>query len=594
MKQFTLPKIIKLFIIFFAVAATLKILLVGYDLDEQYALAMSYRLVRGDIPVLNMWEPHQTSGFLAALFMFPYVALTGSTTGIVLYLRICGLLIHSLTAFLLYRQIRFILAEYTAVTTDFGKDICFLITYIYFFSLPKLMFFPEFSNMQVWFLLLMILCISHYYTRIISGRQVLPRWLCGAGLCLSLEVLSYPSSLILFPVCLCYIFKNHPKKKLPAKAPSLKRSSLTGELAAFCLPCVILASFFLGFLLTKMSLQELVSLLPFALSDGSHSATLAEKLSANGSSLLEILCFFAVYGTLAIIISFFRCRFSARSPLPVSGELKGNIPYYLWSCTLLILVLSGQILIWLFGDRYPNYPLVEYFFVPTLALFLIRPENKPEKTLRFLFILLPLTAFAGIVCMTNHPLLVSAPFLGLCTAGSLLYIALHLKKNSSLLRSVLIFWTIVLLFGKCYLVRTTGGGHYTIFQSVSILREGPAAYTIADTEAAGRYNASLSLIKNTLPERARVFYAGTANGIYLMSDMECCTPSTISSPTFDEKMEFYFALHPEKFPEYIICDQPLSVLNGNGFLFEYLEKYCSPEPIAANDYLAVYQTVISQ
>lgn len=32
MKQFTLPKIIKLFIIFFAVAATLKILLVGLSL----------------------------------------------------------------------------------------------------------------------------------------------------------------------------------------------------------------------------------------------------------------------------------------------------------------------------------------------------------------------------------------------------------------------------------------------------------------------------------------------------------------------------------------------------------------------------------
>lgn len=590
MKHFSLSNIIKISLTTLAVAAALKILFVGYDLDEQYALAMSYRLLNGDIPVLDMWEPHQTSGFLAALLMVPYVRAVGSTDGIVLYLRICGLLIHSVAAFLFYRQADFILKENTSIPSGYRREICSLIICIWFFSLPKLMFFPDFSNMQVWFLLLMILCISHYYTRIVSGRQVLPLWLSVAGLCLSLEVLSYPSALVLFPVCLCFIFCSRRRQEQSTDASSPKRCHPAGELAAFCLPCVILALLSVGFLLSKMSLPELVTLLPYAASDGSHTSTLPEKLALNGKSLLEILCFFAVYGTAAFVISLLKCRRSAHTPRQTLFAQEENTPFLLWGCTLLIVTLSGQLLIWIFGDRYPNYPLVEYFFVPALTLLLMRPAGKPEKTVSFLFILLPLTAFAGIVFMTNHPLLVSAPFLGICTAGSLLYLSLHLKKPLPLLRGVLVFWTAVLLFGKCYLVRTTGGVHYTVFDQVSLLREGPATYMIADTEAVKQYHDTLSLVEDALPDGAKVFYVGTANGIYLMGNMEFCTPSTISSPTFDEKIETYFALHPEKYPEYIICDRPLSDLNGDSFLPSFLRKHCIPEPVAENDYLVIYRT----
>lgn len=93
---------------------------------------------------------------------------------------------------------------------------------------------------------------------------------------------------------------------------------------------------------------------------------------------------------------------------------------------------------------------------------------------------------------------------------------------------------------------------------------------IADTEAVWQYRDTLSLVKDNLPEGAKVFYIGTANGIYLMGDMEFCTPSTISSPTFDEKIE--------------------TDLNGDSFLSSYLRKYCDPDPAAQNDYVVIYRT----
>ena len=52
-----------------------KILLVGYDIDEQYAVSMAWRLLKGDRLLTDLWEPHQTSGWLCALLMAPYAAI---------------------------------------------------------------------------------------------------------------------------------------------------------------------------------------------------------------------------------------------------------------------------------------------------------------------------------------------------------------------------------------------------------------------------------------------------------------------------------------------------------------------------------------
>ena len=88
-----------------AVLTTLKILLVGFDIDEQYAFALSYRFIKGDIPLAEMWEPHQTSAFFLAAIMYPYYKLAG-TTGIVLYSRVFSLLIHGGVMYFLWSYLR--------------------------------------------------------------------------------------------------------------------------------------------------------------------------------------------------------------------------------------------------------------------------------------------------------------------------------------------------------------------------------------------------------------------------------------------------------------------------------------------------------
>lgn len=51
-----------------SMVATVKIIFFGFDIDEQYAVSMAYRLLQGDRMFLEMWEPHQTSAFFSTAF----------------------------------------------------------------------------------------------------------------------------------------------------------------------------------------------------------------------------------------------------------------------------------------------------------------------------------------------------------------------------------------------------------------------------------------------------------------------------------------------------------------------------------------------
>ena len=155
--------------------------------------------------IYNMWEPHQTSGFLMALFMLSYMMITGTTTGIALFVRICGLVCHIIVHILFYKT----LASYL------DRDYSLLVSGISFFVLPKLMFVPEFSNMQIWFLILTSICLLKYYGKEkIEEQRGKLGYLIAAGFFTALEVFTYPSTIfaffgvvffiVLFSFVICY------------------------------------------------------------------------------------------------------------------------------------------------------------------------------------------------------------------------------------------------------------------------------------------------------------------------------------------------------------------------------------------------------
>lgn len=561
-------RILYFFLMALCALTALKILFVGYDIDEQYAVSMAYRLLKGDRLVVDLWEPHQTSGWLCALLMAPYVAVLKTTTGIILYLRCCGLLLHSAVGLCLYRTLQSYLQ----------RERAFLICCIYFFALPKIMFLPEFSNIQMWCLIMAALCFLRYY-----GPQV-PRttsrlgshglfYLVCAGCFLALEVLSYPSTILAFFVCVGYmIYYRHTTSH-----------SLLKELICLTAPCLLGALAFLTLLLSYIPVSELGGLISIIASDGSHSSPWEERLTGHGQSLIQILLFFLAYAAMAFL-------------LQVLYRQKVHRPFSmgLWCELLLACSLMGQVCIWLWGEKYPNYPMVEYFFLPALLLCAAgRRKIKFSPVMAFL-VLVPLAAFLGILLFSNHPLLVSAPFLAPCTIGILSLPQPQEISDSNAVnrlfpmpKALLMLWVCVLLFGRCYMQRTTGGRHESILDPMSVIRQGPALGLIADTPSVIRYRDNYELVTALLPDNANVFYMGAYTDLYFMKNMQYATPSTICSPTFDDKIILWFVQHPHRQPDYVICD--VELLDSNPWVISYVNEYCLKEPMASNDYIVLYQ-----
>ena len=71
-----------------AVLSVGKTLFSGLEIDEQYALSISWRLVKGDALFYTMWEPHQLSALPAAVLLWLFYTVTGGTTGVLLFVRV--------------------------------------------------------------------------------------------------------------------------------------------------------------------------------------------------------------------------------------------------------------------------------------------------------------------------------------------------------------------------------------------------------------------------------------------------------------------------------------------------------------------------
>lgn len=84
---------------------TIKGIVAHLDIDGEYAIAMSWRMLQGDRMFLEMWEPHQTSAFLMTGLMWIFVQVTGGVTGIALFLNSIGACIYAVIARMIYKTI---------------------------------------------------------------------------------------------------------------------------------------------------------------------------------------------------------------------------------------------------------------------------------------------------------------------------------------------------------------------------------------------------------------------------------------------------------------------------------------------------------
>ncbi|MCM1056265.1 MAG: hypothetical protein NC517_01465 [Firmicutes bacterium] len=267
-----------------SILVNIKSIFTSCGLDVQYALAMSYRMAQGDKMFLQMWEPHQTSAFFAAALIKSYLTIFHTTTGIVVFMNLAGVLLKGAVTAVLYRTLR----KYV----DRRALLCMC---IFFFTVnPKWILMPEFSNMQLWFSVLLFCCLFRYFR-----DQKKKKWLLLSGFFLCLEVLAYPSCMIVyFGVLLCLL--------LYARNKRADILLLTGE-------CTVCGSIYVLYFTLRMGIGEFVNRIrEIIMGDASHTGIISAKLSRYGKDVVEIMLFLGIYAVLSCavvkIFSFFRKR----------------------------------------------------------------------------------------------------------------------------------------------------------------------------------------------------------------------------------------------------------------------------------------------
>lgn len=242
------------------VLSFLKGIWISLDMDESYAAALGYRMAAGDRLIRDMWEPHQFSGFLAALFTAVYVRIWSSTEYLIVYLRVVGVLIHTGLGIALYRQLRKELKQFSA----YG----ILILHLNF--LPKWVQMPEFELMHYWCLLGIFIVLHAYFTGE-KNRMLYPA---AGGFLLVCSILCYPTMILLYPFYILALYVLERQRIRSRQGwKTLWRSSIF-----FTLGAILSGGAFLVYLFSYMSFEELKRYVSYIFLDTSHGVyTMGEK-----------------------------------------------------------------------------------------------------------------------------------------------------------------------------------------------------------------------------------------------------------------------------------------------------------------------------
>ena len=444
-------KNLKVLLILLSILASLKMLFFAVGMDEEYQLVMSYRNAMGDRLFLDMWEPHQSSAFLCTLLMKPYLMLFG-TTGIIIYLRVWGTLLHLGVSFYLYKTLRHFVSE----------DHAWLLALLYYNIIPKQIILPEFGIMQVWFYTLLSLFLMKY------SMECKIRYLILSAVALALNVLSYPSCLILFPFALLWLARFSGKHKWR-------------DMGIFTAVCGACAAAYLGMLFSYTPPIQLIETLSNILSgDITHSLTLTDKLLLFGKKTLYMAVLWLACRLLAMAVA----RRKQLAP-PITDALT-----ILPACAI-------QLFCWIVLDTGYEY-LNLHLAVAAAAGISVYKRNhgkqghEPKSVLLYYGILGAVLSLLGVVYLTDITLTESIPhampaaifgfaLMLLCIQGK------EVPNGSKWLNAALLVLLVTAICGKAYTLR--GGDYSNILQSGGIMKKGPAAGTISNYIRSYIYNA---------------------------------------------------------------------------------------------------------
>ncbi len=510
----------------------IKRILIDFDLDCEYAIAMSYRLARGDKMFLEMWEPHQTSAFLQAIFIKLYLAISGTTVGLVLFLNVVGFVVLGAVTYFLYRTLK-----------GYVDDRVLSFMALFFLAVrPKDFIMLEFSNMQVYFAVLLFCCLFRY---LLQQKKWI--WLVGAAVCLCLEVLAYPSCLLVYLPVVVILFRYAEKKRC--------------SIAIFSSVCATGGIGFVSYFVLRMGWRQfLFCIQKIIQGDGSHKQTIGQRLIVyldNAWDMIGVLVLCGVIGIAlcAIGILFFKKKRGEGERGNVSAREIG----YLFVCAFFV-ALCGYHFI-------SNLLVMERFLYLTIYIPIViwaccslKECNAIEKIIFIMGSAISGTCVVATLLLTNLSILTSIAYYVLGIMVALIPIGKKLCSIKAGNLCLLFIFIMVTLFRNGYIMRPMNSYNISIFGLENMVRTGPAIGICSNY--LGPY-----IIDSTVAEWEKYVEPGdrvmvvkgdelvaTYALAYLYENVEICVGSTTSTPTYDETLLDYWELNPHKKPNVVIVD----------------------------------------
>lgn len=566
--------------------AALKCVFVSLQMDEEYAVSMSYRLLLGDRLFAQIWDPHQTSAFLIEFLMWIYLKIFHTTTCSVIFIRTVGVLIQLAIAYYLYRMLCYLIEP----------EHSFYLAVVYFNLLPKTYVMPEFSNMMAWgltMLLLSLFRLAILQGRVSSGRVLLSEedmaadgnvlqvgkkpdnqmalggnavpeekepdnhaaadkdtlqaekrrkrkmifTVIEAGLWLSFVVLSYPTCLLLFPFIVWYLWKYDSDRKK--------------TIAVFAGTCLAAGGLYMAYLFSYMTLQELLANIQSLIAScGSHSGGIQKKLSIYGVDFLSLLPFALGYFLVAVIVY----RFINRRKQKENRE-KSKLSFLY---VLLITSFGLQFLHWILmlWEYESSYPFTVYFFMFGIGFYYLRKLPGEKKETAVLWLGANVVMYVAILLLTNLTLFTSIKYLMtgviMCVAVLMAYTK---EKQPAVFRKytapLLVTWCLVAIFVKGWAYTDNDGLMKNITCVGNILSAGPGKGIFTEYMQGYMQECNYEEFRTYIEPGENLLALDSNTLCYMYQDVNIASSTTICTPSFDENLLDYWERNPEKYPDVI-------------------------------------------
>lgn len=563
--MFKLLKSSKIYFLYFILLCIVLVsfLFTNISYDGEYQLAMAYRFIKGDKMITQMWEPHQTSAFLCTILMKFYISITHTTTGIVLFTQFMGLGIRILLAVLLFKSLQKVTDQKVAVLSAF----------IYIILSPKELLTPEFGNMQLWFATLMFLYLMDY---IRTQKKVL---LILSAIWLCLAVLSYPSMMLAYFAALIILVKYSSQKQK--------------DLLIFTLVCAVIGALFAGYLLYSKGLNTILSCLHSALAvEPTHTVSMSDKILAhikNAGFIFLIL--FSIYLLVFLVDSLISHN--------KKEEKKAKyIRVFHYSLYIVLAILLYYVLLAKYRGAY-SYPLVMLMVLGALSCKLL---DNTEKQYYFSSFLVSTFSLLATLILSDNAFLQGIPYMLLFICISLLpiYRLFQTFKDNPKIRKLFILSlhaTLLVLMFRCIYLHIPISGRSqicTVFSDGAFIKSGPALGIYTNEEGACAQRDSMAEWDQYIQDGDKIWIIGEPVDTlgYLYKNVEVAAPSVMSTPSYNNELEYYFEINPDKYPTVIVLSSSFGTLNNevlsNQWLMDFVDNHFQADQIIDGNYWRYY------